>query len=197
MSETCKCSCGAADPVEVLKSEHRVIERVLDATERMLVSGRIERDFFTQMIDFARNFADGCHHAKEEHELFPVLEQAGIPRDGGPIGCMLHEHELGRSLIRTIERNLDDAAAGRGPALEALRSAAREYIDLLRQHILKEDQVLFEIANRVLTDTDRHALRQAYHRTEHSPGNEGKHERYLNLADELCRRAGLSEPQAA
>ncbi len=195
MSHACQCSCGAADPIDVLKSEHRVIERVLDATEQMLDAGRIEKPFFTGVIDFVRNFADGCHHLKEEEQLFPMLEQAGVPSRNGPIGCMLHEHEMGRSLVRAVEKNLDEAVAGRSTAVDAVRAAARDYIDLLRQHIMKEDQVLFEMARRVLSDEDRHALKRAYKQIEHSPAAEGKHERYLRLADDLCRTAGTWTPQ--
>jgi hemerythrin-like domain-containing protein len=59
--------------MQVLRNEHRVIEKVLDALERRLHSP-IDMTFYQQSLDFLRNFADGCHHAKEEKELFPILE---------------------------------------------------------------------------------------------------------------------------
>jgi hypothetical protein len=48
---------------------------------------------------FFQQFADQCHHAKEEDVFFPVLKQRGIPEQGGPIGVMLHEHDLGRDCV--------------------------------------------------------------------------------------------------
>ena len=51
-------------------------------------------------------FADKCHHGKEEDVLFPELEKAGIARQGGPIGVMLHEHVSGREFIRRMSEAL-------------------------------------------------------------------------------------------
>lgn len=189
MAGACGCSCGTVRPTDTLKSEHRVIERVLDATERALENGVVDREFLHKAIDFLRNFADGCHHAKEEDELFPMLERAGVPRDGGPIGCMLAEHDMGRALVRAIESNIDAAAAGDSRAVVALRGAARDYVGLLRRHIQKEDSVLFVIADQVLAPPDQADLAKAFERVEQAGSNAGRHERYLKLADELCRRA--------
>ncbi len=197
METTCGRACGTQDPIETLKGEHRVIERVLTATEQMLADGRIDRDFFTGMIDFVRNFADGCHHAKEEDQLFPALERAGVPRHNGPIGCMLDEHEQGRALIRTIQANLDGAARGAADSLARLRSAALHYIALLRHHIEKEDQVLFVMAQRLLDEEEHLRLSRGFDQAEHTPASAGKHERYLKLADELCRTARVAAAQPA
>lgn len=197
MSTSCGCSCKTGSPIESLKAEHRVIERVLDATEQMLADGRIEAAYFTPMIDFVRNFADGCHHAKEEDQLFPALERAGIPRTNGPIGCMLDEHVQGRALIREIEANLAGAERGESMPAARLRSAAEHYIALLRQHIQKEDQVLFMMAERVLDSHEKAQLGHAFDETEHSAANAGKHERYLRIADDLCRMAHQRAPQPA
>ena len=95
----CKCHSDNSTVREILMDEHRVIERVLDAFERMLSLGVIDKAFTIKALDFFRQFADGCHHHKEEEQLFPAMESAGTPVEAGPIGCMLHEHELGRELV--------------------------------------------------------------------------------------------------
>lgn len=187
--------CGHGSPTQILKDEHRVIERVLDAVERLAAQDRIDGEAFRQAVDFLRNFADGCHHAKEENELFPRMEAAGIPREGGPIGCMLDDHARGRTLIARMAENVPSAAAGDLAARSALRTAAADYIDLLRKHIWKEDHVLFELADRALVCGDRNAMLAGFDRTEQSAANAGKHERYVRLADELHRRS--LEPAAA
>jgi hemerythrin-like domain-containing protein len=185
MKDQSHCSCSRENPIDVLKAEHRVIERVLNAVERANAAEIIDKEFFLKAIDFVRNFADGCHHAKEEHELFPMMEARGVPRDGGPIGCMLDDHERGRVLIRTMLEQLDAAAGGSADAAKAVRSAASHYIELLRRHIWREDNVLFTMADRILDCGDRAALRAGFEHTEESAENVGKHERYLRLADEL------------
>lgn len=187
MSHTCSLHDVDANPTQVLKDEHRVIEKVLDAMERALNHNAIDRSFFEKALDFLRNFADGCHHAKEEDELFPVLEALGMPRESGPIGCMLNEHEEGRSLVRMIDDNLEAAANGDRTAVGAVRQAAANYIELLRQHIQKEDNVLFVMADQTLGSKEKKSMLAAFDRAEQSGSDAGKHERYVALAGELSR----------
>ncbi len=191
MSHCCSChgSAVASKATQILKDEHRVIEGVLDSVEKMLQSDRIDKGFFTNALDFFRNFADGCHHHKEEDELFPVLEAAGVPNDGGPIGCMLSEHEQGRRLLKRVSENLDGAAAAEPVAVAAVRTAATDYISMLRFHIQKEDNVLFNLADQMLTEAQQKAMIEAFDRAEQHDGDPGKHERYLKLADSLRKQA--------
>ncbi|MFO0972104.1 MAG: hemerythrin domain-containing protein [Phycisphaerae bacterium] len=184
------CGCHHHDAGEptvrrVLMDEHRVIERVLDAVERMVEADAVDAPFLTQAIDFFRNFADGCHHFKEERALFPALERQGVPRDGGPIGCMLHEHDQGRAYIRAMNESLSAAAAGDAAARRAVHAAARGYIDMLRQHIQKEDHVLFVMAEQVLPASEQAAMLRTFEQVETAPDAVGKHERYVALADRL------------
>lgn len=185
----CTCACSLGSPTEILRGEHRVIERVLTALERFAAQDRIDAGAVNHAIDFLRQFADGCHHAKEENELFPRLEAAGIPREGGPIGCMLDEHMEGRALIRRMAENVEAAARGNADAQRTLRTAVAGYVNLLRQHIWKEDHVLFELADRTLSADDQKSLLGGFDRTEQMEANAGKHERYLRLADELHQRS--------
>src|SRR3989337_494578 len=106
----------------------------------------VPADSLSGLLEFFRLFADRCHHGKEEDLLFPLLEKKGLPRAGGPIGVMLHEHEQGRALVKQMA---DAAEAYGGGAAEAggrWAEAARGYSFLLRQHIDKEKNVLFVIA---------------------------------------------------
>ncbi|MGI6419136.1 MAG: hemerythrin domain-containing protein [Thermoguttaceae bacterium] len=57
-------------PTDILMSEHRVIEQVLDCLEKILEQCTSENKLDTisakQAIEFFRGFADHCHHGKEE-----------------------------------------------------------------------------------------------------------------------------------
>jgi len=180
----CHCHETDATPRRVLMDEHRVIERVLEAMERMIEADVMDRAFVLGAVDFIRNFADGCHHAKEEDHLFPAMEKAGLPREGGPIGCMLHEHEQGRDFVRRILAGLDAASAGDAGAAAEVRNAVIGYVGLLRQHIQKEDNILFVMSERLLSEDDQKRLIQSFECEEAS--TPGKHERYLALADRLA-----------
>jgi hemerythrin-like domain-containing protein len=89
--------------VERLMAEHDLIERGLTLLEKAVArldAGQPLPDGFSAWAPrFLQQFADQCHHAKEEDIFFPVLKQRGIPEQGGPIGVMLHEHVLGRDCV--------------------------------------------------------------------------------------------------
>ncbi len=174
---------------QVLMDEHRGIERMLAAMEAKLP--RLEAGdgsvvpLFEQGVDFLRNFADHCHHHKEELLLFPKLAERGVPNQGGPIGVMLGEHETGRAEIRAMDAAIGRYRAGENGALADLAGAARRYIALLRQHIAKEDQVLFQMADQVLSADDQAQLAAGFDRVEQDVMGPGTHERYHRMLDSL------------
>ena len=103
-------------PTDILSSEHRVIEQVLDCLDKMIQTCQTEHKFDKQSakdaVDFFRNFADRCHHGKEEAHLFPAMEAKGFARDCGPTGVMIYEHEQGRKFVRGMAESIDAAAKG-------------------------------------------------------------------------------------
>jgi hemerythrin-like domain-containing protein len=177
-------------------TEHRVIEQVLTCLERIAAQARQSRKLDGQAareaLDFFRNFADRCHHDKEEQHLFPMLEAKGFPRQGGPTGVMLHEHEEGRRHIQAMNAALALAETGHAPALEQFVQHANAYVVLLREHIAKEDHCLFPMANRTLAVADQRRLLDAFAHVEHDELGEGTHDRFLEVARSLARRYGVA-----
>jgi hemerythrin-like domain-containing protein len=183
---------------DILMSEHRVIERVIASLET--AAARLERGedvrpgFFLDAADFVKGFADGCHHKKEEGVLFPTLVANGMPQRGGPIAVMLAEHEQGRAYIRGLREAASrlealGPSAGQSDALTAARQAvianAQGYAHLLREHIAKEDGVLFPMAAQVIPLAKQGAVVEEFERVEHEETGEGVHEKYLALAGKL------------
>ncbi len=173
-----------------LRAEHEGITTMLDILERIsgqMASGKpANPDHLDQIVEFLSVFADQCHHGKEEDILFPALEKAGIPREGGPIGVMLSDHEQGRGHIRAMRKALENLKAGRDGAEEFAR-AARDYIELLRNHILKENNVLFVMAEKTLTSEEQTRLFEAFETMEQEKIGAGRHEAFHRLMDELSR----------
>ena len=134
----------------MLRDEHVLILEVVDVLERTLDASDEDAQAFGvigRCVSFFRLYADACHHGKEEDLLFPELEDHGLPKDDGPIAVMLHEHRLGRAFVSRMAESIDDARSGEEWAIRELRSAADGYIDLIRNHIDKEDNVLFNMAD--------------------------------------------------
>jgi hemerythrin-like domain-containing protein len=182
-------------PTEILSEEHRVIEQVLDCLEKMAqncaTEGRLDKTSAEQALDFFRNFADRCHHGKEETHLFPAMEAKGFPRQGGPTGVMLHEHEQGRVHIRGMADAIEGATAGQSEGVTQFVTHARGYVSLLREHIEKEDHCLFTMANQTLTENDQQKLLEAFEHVEDEGMGLGTHEKFLTVADELADRFGV------
>jgi hemerythrin-like domain-containing protein len=175
-------------PTETLKHEHEIILLALGALERemrqILGGSPVDEERIGQMIDFVQNFADRCHHAKEEKLLFVRMEERGLPVDGGPIGAMLQEHDEGRRLVRAAAEALSQASTGDTAARSILATNLLDYVRLLRLHIDKEDNILYPIADQVLTPTDQTEMAAAFDRVEAEEMGEGTHERYHQLAHE-------------
>jgi len=187
-------------PTEILSHEHRIIEQVLDCLDKMAEecrsAGALDERAARDAIAFFRNFADRCHHGKEETHLFPAMEARGFPRDGGPTGVMLYEHEQGRACVRGMEEAVEAAAAGDPAAQARFVDHATRYVDLLREHIRKEDHCLFAMANQLFGDSDQQQLLDAFTRVEAEDMGAGTHERYLAIANALADRFGVARAAA-
>ncbi len=180
---------------EELMAEHRGIERMLAIIEtaaRRLESGEAVRPgLFREAVDFLSNFADRCHHNKEEENLFPRLEEKGIPREGGPIGVMLHEHGEGRQYISNIGRAAEAYVDGNHLATETLVENVHAYVELLRGHVWKEENILFPAADSALNEDEDRELVERFENVETDIMGPGVHERYHELLDALEEEMGL------
>lgn len=183
-------------PTAILQSEHRIIEVVLDCLERMVQetkeTSHLEAAPATQIVDFIRTFSDRCHHGKEETHLFTTLVTKGLPADGGPVAQMLHEHKQGRLYVQAMADHIAAAADGDETAVQTFNRAALGYVELLRAHIQKEDQILFPLADRMLSADDQEGLRSQFEAVESEHMGTGTHDRYLRLARSLAERFGVS-----
>jgi hemerythrin-like domain-containing protein len=138
--------------IEILMEEHKNILRVAEAVEKecdLLGEGKaVDEGFFTEVIDFIRNYADKFHHAKEEDILFKELCQgeAKEKMHCNPVEQMLHEHEEGRSFVKELEEGIKEKNKSK------VAQNARSYVQLIRDHISKEDNILYMMADEVLDD---------------------------------------------
>lgn len=179
---------------EQLVEEHNVIERllaVLQATATKLERGDdLAPEVLERELDIIRNFADRCHHRKEEGSLFPLMEKHGIPREGGPIGVMLIEHDKGREYVRQMIDAVRSYAAGDKVAGRDFAAAARAYAQLLSQHIYKENNILYPMANRVLGRQEHKELTERFEQIEAEEIGAGKHHEYLHSVEQLEKEVG-------
>ncbi|MEJ2204005.1 MAG: hemerythrin domain-containing protein [Gemmatimonadota bacterium] len=153
-------------PTEILRDQHRNILKVADVLEEVLANepepGAFDYEAIGQCVGFIRLYADALHHGKEEDLLFPELVRQGMSREAGPIAVMLHEHEQGRAYARAMADALGPAHAGDEQAQRRLLNAGQGYIGLIRGHILKEDNILFNMADQLIDAPACRSLCAAY-----------------------------------
>lgn len=183
---------------QCLRDEHQLILRVLDCFEIALAdaseAGAASASVFDPFVAFFKGFADRCHHCKEEDRLFPTLERNGIPRDGGPIGMMLQEHEMGRSHIRAIAEALPASTNDDTDATQSVINHGYAFLGLLRNHIAKEDHVLFNMADQVVQGSDQAQLLDDYRAAEETDEYCKTIADCLAIAEQLTSQYGLAMP---
>lgn len=174
--------------INTLKDEHQVIQRFLVVLEKLAdqveETGKVDVERFEKILDFIKTFADRCHHGKEEGILFPLVEKRGIPKEEGPIGMMLLEHDQGREYVAGLTEALKKYQEEEDTSNEVAENA-RGYIEILRNHIPKEDDILYPMAEEVLKPEDDKELIAEFEKVEEEKIGPGKHEEYHQLIDQL------------
>ncbi len=177
------------NPTAQLREEHKGIKVMLDilgeVCKRLDAGKDVDPRHLIQIVDFLKVFVDKCHHAKEEELLFPEMEKAGVSRNGGPIGIMLSEHDEGRRNIRRMSEAAAQYERGIRNAADPFVENAHSYIHLLREHIEKEDNILYPLADRRLTEKVRQDLSEGFEKVEEERIGHGKHEEFHRLMDQL------------
>jgi hemerythrin-like domain-containing protein len=174
--------------IEDLIHEHKAIQYALNILEKM--SEGVENNSYTDSSDingflaFLKEFADKCHHGKEEGFLFPALEKAGIKKEGGPIGAMLFEHTRGRDYIRQMQNSILNNQVDRPLFIQA----SRDYVSLMRSHILKENNVLFPLVDIRLSVSEQNDLYEKFENHEEKVIGKGRHEELHGILETLTEK---------
>lgn len=134
-------------PIQELVEEHKYIKRVLALIPA--ISGKVatgldddKKALVTYVVDFIRNYADRFHHAKEEDILFKYFDQGS-----DILVAMLKEHEIGRAHVRAVLEGVERNDA------KAVAEHLTAYGDLLREHIKKEDEILYPWMQSMMSDS--------------------------------------------
>ena len=183
-----------------LRNEHEGIKVALAVLGHLANEIEADRavgfDDLEQIVDFLKTFVDRCHHGKEEDLLFPALEAAGVPKENGPIGAMLADHSRGREYIRAMNDALAGVREGLPADGKAFTAAAQGYVRLLSDHIEKENNVLFVMAEQQLPPEEHARLSEGFERIEQERIGPGVHERYHAMLDRLSAEY-LTESEAS
>jgi len=145
-----------------LENDHIHILRLTDVMERITKTEAPDSSDLETVVYLIRNYADGFHHEKEEKIFFPALEVKGFSPNQGPVAVMLSEHVQGRNFVKGMAENIALYKENDMSALEQVFINMTGYVNLLRNHISKENNILFRMADRVLSAEDHAGLLNNY-----------------------------------
>ena len=121
-----------------------------------------------------------------ENYLFKELVSKGVPDEGGPVGVMLREHSQGRNLIAQMSFSIKEEN------IDGFHRAARQYRDLLKSHIEKENYVLFPMADNVISEQEQDTLFEQFEQYEENVIGHGVHEKLHAMIDAWAEAFGVS-----
>jgi len=141
-----------------LEGDHLYILKLIGVMQEMVKETEPNVQHLYEVVTLIRQFADGLHHAKEETLLFPLMAEKGFSMQQGPIAVMLMDHEKGREFVRNMDESIHLYKNGESSALNRIYANMLGYADLLNNHISKENNVLFRMADNVLTSENQQSL---------------------------------------
>lgn len=149
-----------------LEEDHIYILQLIDVMDVMTTSSEPDITDLEDAVDLIKRFADGLHHSKEETLLFPLMAEHGFSTQQGPVAMMLHEHTQGRNFVKGMSENIESFKNGDLSALALIYQNMRGYGNLLRNHISKENNVLFKMADQALSKDEQAILYKQFQEVE-------------------------------
>jgi hemerythrin-like domain-containing protein len=175
---------------DILVQEHKIILRALDVLDAMASRIHLDQPVAAEDVDtilhFLRTFADNNHQTKEESALFPELLRTSVANQPA-LRHMVYEHDQERSLVEGLE---DALLTKRGAEFVLF---ANRLTALIRTHIMKEDKILFAVAERSLSAEQDRCISDELNRF---PADEKCLADLHRLEWGYLRRAGVAQKSA-
>jgi len=177
-----------------LVHEHELIERVMAVLKKNiegLESGKHDPTQLTRVLDFLLEFGDKVHNKKEEDHLFPLMQQHGIPVEGGPLGVMLMEHKAERELLGRMMLQVPKLSELGADELAKFRQEGMEYLRIRAEHIWKENDVLYNMGRQMIPPEEASALIDSFNAIDRAAYGEKAKENFLSMVEELESAGGI------
>ena len=155
-------------PIGPLMIEHRLIEKVIALMEKAVSLAEDKKQADPDLIQwftyFIRNYADQCHHGKEEDILFKEIEKKQISREHKTImDQLIEDHKWGRKTTGELVAANEKYRKGDMNAFPEIIEKMKVLIEFYPRHIEKEDRHFFIPVMEYFTSDEKDAmLRDGY-----------------------------------
>ena len=152
------------EALRIISEEHRNLWRIATTMDMVAdeaeAGSKVDPAFFNAIFDYIEEFMDGCHHAKEDEYLFPVLRQRSAEA-AAILDRLQAEHRNGPENLKALRDKLAAAASGAVGNAEFV-AALRVYTQSLRGHIRSEEKDAMPLARQVLSAEDWSGIDRAF-----------------------------------
>jgi regulator of cell morphogenesis and NO signaling len=157
-------------PLAQLKREHGPLLEQMDAfgREAEQIGAAVDVSDWRQPLAALKAKVDvfvrelNPHSEREEGHLFPLMAKY-IGRTTGPIAVMEYEHDMAKRKLKAfreeVERLAEAVDAGRAKEIASLALQAHA---ILTDHFMKEENVLFPMAENILNAEEKEQLARAF-----------------------------------
>lgn len=136
--------------IDVLIEEHHQILQVMDKVESHIIQKNHDLKLIEDALQFFGYYADDFHHAKEEKILFKWMVMNIPTLEFGPVTQMLADHDSCRALMKRSSEHVEKLKVDFEQVVyEDLCESLGAFINLQRDHIAKEDSVLYAMARSI------------------------------------------------
>lgn len=146
--------------IQILLEEHRNIDKLLLVLEHELeVFDRSEEpdyEILRALIEYFQDYPEDCHHPKEDM-VFEKLKMRD-PAAADRIGDAQAEHEIETERLHKLVDAVEGILAGREFLRQTFHDAVDGFIRHQRQHMDKEERLLFPAAVQRLRPEDWAAI---------------------------------------
>jgi hemerythrin-like domain-containing protein len=160
--------------IDVLTRDHERIQVVLALVEQgmreLAGSGYADTDAWFDLLRLCEAWVDRAHVLKEEEGLFPLLRSRGLGPEITVVAALMSQHQTGQAFLRQWRKAVERLAGGDATARQDVIVWARDYVELLREHMRIEDQYFYELADGTLTPADDEALLEKFERIDRTIG---------------------------
>lgn len=175
--------------LDQLINDHTLIEKALIILERQVDRGdKLNTNMTKALIDFLWAYGDEYHNMKEEKIYFPLLLRKGMPEQG-PIPVMLQEHKSEREYLTEIKRMLEEKETS-GNLSNDFKKVVLDYLDLTKNHIWKENDILYPMGKKFLSADDEVYLITEFKKFEKDTIGEGSVQRYTTMLNTFEKESG-------
>jgi hemerythrin-like domain-containing protein len=142
----------------IIRDEHRTISAILHGMEYLVrkigkQKKKVDPRVFHAMIYYLDTFSERAHHPKEDLFLFKALRARGAGAEA-LITELEKEHAGGENALRRLAQALNRYEEGGDKEFPGFERATERFVGSYRDHMRKEEELLFPLAEKLLTKED-------------------------------------------